>query len=86
MPAQGTNIQIKAGATVSRILSVPVGKSAEIQYLNLVGGTASLGSAIENLGTLILRGCEIHPAVGSSNAPIKNTGTATIMGTTNVKF
>ena len=86
MPAQGTNIQIKAGAAVSRILSVPVGKSAEIQYLNLVGGTASQGSAIENLGTLILRSCEIHPAVGSSNPPIKNSGTATIFGTTNVKF
>jgi hypothetical protein len=86
MPAQGTNIQIKAGATVSRILSVPVGKSAELQYLNLIGGTASQGSAIDNIGTLILRSCEIHPAVGSSNPPLRNTGTATIFGTTNVKF
>jgi len=86
MPAQGTNIQIKAGAGITRILSVPVGKSAEIQYLNLVGGTASLGNAIENFGTLILRGCELHPAVGSTNPPLRNAGTTTIIGTTNIKL
>ena len=86
MPGQGTNISIKAGAGVSRILSVPLGKSAEIQYLNLIGGTAALGNAIENFGTLTLRSCELHPPVGSGNSPLRNVGTTNIIGNTKFKF
>jgi len=86
MPAQGTNIQIKAGAGVTRILSIPAGKSAEIQYLNLTGGIASLGNAIENFGTLILRSCELHPAMGNLNPPLRNAGTTTMIGANIFKF
>ena len=86
MPASGTNITIKAGAGVSRILSVPIGKSAELQYLKMIGGTASLGNAIENFGTLLLRSCELYPPTGSQNSPFRNGGSATIQGTTNIKF
>jgi hypothetical protein len=86
MPATGTNIQIKAGAGVTRILSIPVGKSAEVQYLNFIGGSASIGSAIENFGSLIIRSCELHPAIGSQNAPFRNGGTTTLQGNTNIKF
>ncbi len=84
MPAQGSNIQIKTGAGTSRILIIPAGKSAEIQYLDLTGGTATMGSAIDNYGNLILHSCKVHPAQGSSYPPIRNSGSTTIMGQTQV--
>jgi hypothetical protein len=85
MAPAGSNIQIKAGAGVSRILSVPLEKSAEIQNLKLIGGNASSGSAIQNFGTLILRDCDIHPLPGSSNPPLRNIGTITILGVTDIR-
>ncbi len=86
MATAGSNITIKAGTGVSRVLSIPLGKSAEIQNLKIIGGTASLGSAIENFGTLLLRDANLHPATGNTNAPLKNSGLLSIYGTTNLKL
>ncbi|HJW31142.1 MAG TPA: GEVED domain-containing protein, partial [Saprospiraceae bacterium] len=88
MASVGSNITIKAGGTVLRILTVQAGKSIEIQNLKLIGGTAATGNVIDNAGILKLRDCELHPPAGSTNAPLRNTSTAstTILGTTSVKF
>ncbi|MGB4846544.1 MAG: GEVED domain-containing protein [Saprospiraceae bacterium] len=84
MPDPGTNITIKAGPTVSRLLSIPISKSAEIQYLTLIGGNTSPGSAIDNAGTLILRNSVVKPATSSSTIPIRNTGVMNVFGPTNI--
>lgn len=84
MPASGTNITIKATQTVSRLLSVPIGKSAEIQYLTLIGGISSPGSAIDNAGTLILRNSIVRAAVSTTTIPIRNTGVMNVYGPTSV--
>ncbi len=85
MAAAGSNIEIKASG-VSRILSIPAGKSVEIQNLKLVGGTATNGSAIDNAGTLTLRDCDVHRAVGSNASPIRNTGMMHILGVCDIRF
>jgi hypothetical protein len=86
MATPGSNIQIKAAANISRVLSVPIGKSIEIQNLKIVGGNATLGNAIENFGTLILRDCDIHSPVGAVHPALRNAGTLTIFGITDVRF
>jgi hypothetical protein len=86
MATAGTNIQIKAAANVSRVLSIGPGKSIEIQNLKIVGGNTGPYNAIENLGTLILRDCDVHTATGSVNPALRNAGTLTIFGTTDIGF
>jgi hypothetical protein len=83
MADPGTNITINA-LGITNLLTIPVTKSAEIQYLTLIGGTTSTGSTIDNAGNLILRSCQVKPALGSSSVPVRNTGTMNIIGTTNV--
>jgi hypothetical protein len=85
MANPGTNIQIKA-LNITRILSIPTGKSAEIQNLTLVGGTAAQGSAIDNAGMLVLRDCNVHPAPNTSTTPIKNTGTFNVFGVCDISY
>jgi hypothetical protein len=85
MATSGSNIEIKA-VGISRILSVPVGKSAEIQNLKLMGGTATMGSAIDNAGTLILRDCIVHPSPGMTNTVIYNSGSLSMFGMTMIQF
>ncbi len=84
MANAGTNITIKAAQNVTRLLSIPTGKSAEIQYLTLIGGNTSPGSAIDNAGTLILRNAIVKPATSSSTIPIRNTGVMNVFGPTNI--
>lgn len=84
-----SNITIKAaGATTNRILNIPVGKSAEIQNLKFLGGNATIANVIDNLGTLILRNCELRPPTGSTVSPLRNAsgGQTTIIGTTMIKY
>ena len=85
MATAGSNIQIKAG-TITRLLTVPVGKSMEIQNLKLYGGTAADGSTIDNLGTVILRDTNVYPAAGSSSIPVRNTGTMNFFGLCNIRL
>lgn len=84
MADPGANIVIKATQSVTRVLSIPVGKSAEIQYLTLIGGTSSPGSAIDNAGTLILRNSILRPATSSTTIPLRNAGLVTIFGPTSI--
>jgi hypothetical protein len=86
MPGQGTNITIKAVPVSPGSCPCLWVNQAELQYLNLIGGTATLGNAIENFGTLTLRSCELHPPVGSGNPPLRNAGTTNIIGNTKFKF
>jgi hypothetical protein len=86
MADPGTNITIKAAANVTRLLSIPITKSAEIQYLTLIGGTTTPGSAIDNAGSLILRGCHVKPALNSNAVPIRNNGTMNVIGSTDIKY
>ena len=85
MATAGSNIQINAGA-ITRLLTVPVGKSMEIQNLKLYGGTTSTGSTIDNAGTLILRDSNVYPATGSGSIPVRNNGTTNIFGLCNIKL
>ena len=85
MATAGTNIQVKAGA-ITRLLTVPVDKSMEIQNLKLYGGTTATGSTIDNAGTLILRDTNIYPATGSNSIPVRNNGTANIFGLCNIRL
>jgi hypothetical protein len=85
MADAGTNITIQA-VGINRILKVPVGTSAEIQNLKLIGGTAAEGSAIDNLGSLILRDCIVRSAPSSGSIPIRNTGTFNLYGVCNIGF
>ena len=86
MATSGSNIQIKAASNISRVLSIPSGHSAEIQNLKIVGGNATLGNAIENFGTLILRDCDIHSQLNSVYPALRNAGILTILGTTDFRF
>jgi len=85
MPPAGSNIQLKAG-NISRLLTVPVGKSIEIQNLKMYGGTATDGSTIDNAGTVTLRDTNVYPAAGSSSIPVRNTGTMNIFGLCNIRL
>lgn len=85
MPPAGSNIQIKAGA-IPRLMLVPVGKSIEIQNLKLYGGNATLGSAIDNAGTLILRDTNVYPAAGSDAITVRNKGIVNIYGLCNIRL
>ncbi|MEP6647053.1 MAG: GEVED domain-containing protein [Saprospiraceae bacterium] len=84
MPSSGTNITIKAGPSIPRLLSIPSGKSMEMQFLTLVGGSASPGSAIDNAGTLIFRSSIARPATSSTTIPVRNTGAMNVIGNSNV--
>lgn len=85
MANAGANIQIQA-VGINRILKIPIGTSMEVQNLKFVGGTATDGSAIDNLGTLILRDCDIHPAVGSNSIPLRNRGNMNVFGICDIRF
>ena len=85
MATAGSNITIQATG-INRILRIPAGTSAEIQNLKMIGGTATDGSAIDNLGTLILRDCIIRPATGSGSIPIRNTGSFSIYGACDISY
>jgi hypothetical protein len=85
LPPNNSNITVKASGNTTRILNIPAGTSVEIQNLKLIGGTAGSGSAIDNAGTLTLKDCDIHAAAGSSNPPLKNSGTLHIQGATDIR-
>nr|MDQ3017219.1 GEVED domain-containing protein [Bacteroidota bacterium] len=84
MADPGTNIRIQA-SSITRLLSIPVSKSVEMQNLELIGGTATDGSTIDNLGTLILRNSNVIRAIGSSSIPLRNKGLMTVQGNCNVR-
>ena len=79
MPGSNTNITTKA-QNISHVLTIPIGKSAEIQNLSIIGGTATSGSAINNEGTLTLRDTDLKCAVGIPSITLLNKGTSTIQG------
>lgn len=83
MPGNGSNITIDATG-LTRVLSVPVGKTVEMQNLLLKGGTATNGSVIDNDGILILRNTNLQRPVGSSSIPLHNNGSITIQGACNI--
>ncbi|MEO5905101.1 MAG: GEVED domain-containing protein, partial [Saprospiraceae bacterium] len=85
MANSGTNIKIKAGANVQRVLSIPLQRSVEIQNLEIIGGIAAFGSAIDNLGVLTLRDAKLTRA-GTSTIPLQNAGSAFIQGTSYLKL
>ncbi len=86
MADAGTNIKIKAAANVQRVLTVPVQRSVEIQNLEIIGGIASFGSAIDNLGVLTLRNVKLTRAVGTTTIPLQNKGSTFIQGTSYLKI
>jgi len=86
MPSSGTNIIIKAGTSVTRLLTIPVGKSIEIQNLTLIGGSTTPGSTIDNAGTLTLRNSHIKPANGSSAIPLRNNGVMNVIGASDIIY
>jgi hypothetical protein len=77
--AEGSDIEIKADG-INRVLKIPIGTSMEIQNLQFVGGSAINGSAIDNLGTLILRDCSVRRAAGSDSNPLRNRGILNFYG------
>lgn len=83
MATAGSNIEIKA-ITAGRVLQIPAGKSAEIQNLKITGGTAPLGSAIENIGTLTLRDTQLYRAAGT-NMALRNKGPLTVIGNCDIR-
>lgn len=85
MATAGSNITIQA-VGINRILSIPAGFSAEIQNLKFVGGTATNGSAIDNAGSLILRDCDVRPALNSGTVPLRNTGSTNLYGNTYIRY
>lgn len=85
MASSGSNITIQA-VGINRILSIPAGFSAEIQNLKFVGGTATNGSAIDNAGSLILRDCDVRPALNSGTVPLRNTGSTNLYGSTFIRY
>lgn len=86
MAEPGSNITIAATGSTGRILSIPAGTSMEIQNLKLVGGQSTMGSAIENVGTLKLRDSDVHRKPGSDNPPLRNVGMLEILGNCDVRF
>lgn len=85
MPDPGTNIKIQANG-ISRLLSIPATRSVEMQNLELIGGTATDGSTIDNSGSLILRNSKVRRAIGSSSIPLRNKGDLTVQGNSDVRF
>lgn len=85
MPSANSNIAVK-GQGITRVLSIPVGKSVEMQNLLIIGGTTSNGSAIDNDGTLILRNTDLQRAVGTTSIPLLNNGNITIQGSCDLKL
>ena len=85
MPANNSNITIKAQG-ITRVLSIPSGRTVEMQNLTIIGGTATSGSAIDNDGILILRNTDLQRAIGSSGIPLLNNGTVTIQGSCDLKL
>jgi hypothetical protein len=84
MATSGSNIEIKSTGS-NRILNIPAGNSAEVQYLKFTGGALANGSAISNSGTLILRDCDVHRSTGTGTA-LRNLGTMHIYGLCDIKF
>jgi hypothetical protein len=77
---QASNIKVH-GLTTQKVFKINAGVTASISGLDIIAGTASEGSAIDNLGTLSLTNIEITPHVGLNNAKlIKNTGILTLHG------
>ena len=85
MATAGSNITIKAN-NVNRVLKIPAGFTAEVQNLNFMGGTATQGSVFDNLGTLTIRDCDVHPMVGSNLPPIRNVGTIFVFGVCDIMY
>lgn len=85
MPANNSNINIKAQG-ITRVLSIPSGRTVEMQNMTIIGGTASSGSAIDNDGILILRNTDLQRAIGSSGIPLLNNGSVTIQGSCDLKL
>lgn len=85
MATAGTNITIQA-VGINRILKIPVGFSADIQNLKFIGGTATDGSAIDNAGALILRDCDVRPALNSGSIPLRNTGNMNLFGNSYIRY
>ncbi|HSF89228.1 MAG TPA: GEVED domain-containing protein, partial [Saprospiraceae bacterium] len=83
MATAGSNIEIKAN-TATRVLNIPAGFSAEIQNLKITGGTATNGSAIDNLGTLTLRDSKIYRAASTGTA-LRNKGPLTVYGNCEIR-
>ncbi len=84
MATEGSNIVIQADG-INRVLKIPEGTSIEIQFLKFIGGSADNGSAIDNLGALILRDCDLFRADGSSSNVLRNTGTVEIFGNCDIR-
>lgn len=80
MADPGTNITIRANSGVSRILSVPGGKSIEIQNLTLLGGSTTMGSIMDNSGSVVLRNCKVRRAAGNSGYTIRNRNLLSFQG------
>lgn len=85
MPGSNTNITVNAQG-ISHILTIPIGKSVEIQNLLMIGGTATSGSVISNAGTLILRDTDLKCAVGIPSVTLLNKGILTIHGSCDLKL
>lgn len=83
MATAGSNIEIKAN-TATRVLNIPAGKNMEIQNLKITGGTATEGSAIDNLGTLTLRDTKLYRATGTNTA-LRNRGPLTVFGICDIR-
>ena len=79
MAEAGSNITIQAEG-VNRVLKIQAGNSIEIQNLNFIGGSALDGNAIDNLGDLILRDCNLYKPAGSQTSVLRNRGTVEIFG------
>jgi hypothetical protein len=77
---QASNITVH-GFTTQYVFRINAGVQATITGLNIIAGTASEGSAIDNLGTLTLNNVEIFPHAGINNSKrIRNTGSLSMIG------
>lgn len=84
MANPNSNIQIRASG-ITRVLTIPLNRSVEIQNLDILGGTATTGSAIDNSGTLVLRNTDLLNPAGSNSITLKNTGSVTIEGNCDIR-
>ncbi len=84
MATEGSNIEIRAEG-VNRVLKIFAGNSIEIQNLKFVGGSATNGSAIDNLGTLTLRDCGIYRGDGFDSNVLRNRGSMDFFGNCDIR-
>lgn len=85
MADQNSNITIKTSSGLSRILSVPTGKSIEIQNLTLLGGNSTTGSIIDNSGSTIFRNCKLKRATGNTGHSIRNRNQMIFQGSIQIE-